>query len=406
MVKAVVALAVLFVAMDGIAAVAVTYDHASGTLSCDGASKVEGACIVSLHEGDVVVIQVKNSVPGLFDMAVQKTDKAPEVAPQAFATAAGLSRAQPQPSTPAPTTSSQMSVDEFIQSGGTSVTDVYNSFVQALALLEHSLRVNVSEYPGAVRDVRRARVALLAAIQPTADDPLAVSKAVLAGLKKEKSIVAVTERDLSDVWTKLDNFLRAAPSGLGDLAPQTFRYEDRDFDLAVDIKPNFDLFSIPTRHFVLPVQLAGAWTLRSTSGIALSGLYDEHYTKRTFIDTPATGTTPAVTHEEVVRERRDAAYPEATLFLHIARQGRHDALSLGAGIATGNAAARLYLGYSHKLALAAAWSVGIAGGNVKRLSNGIDVKHPGTADPEQTRHDVFKFAPFVCVSVRLGGSPQ
>lgn len=405
--KVFAALACLFIALDGMAKVSLTYDHSANKLTCPGGASTDGSCVVTLHEGEILTIQVTNSVPGLFDMSVQKTDQPAEVAPPAFVTAARLSPAQSQATSPQPhTNAAELEFNEFRTPTGATVTDAYNAFVAALARLEQSLRNDLSRYPTALSAVRNARADLLAAIQPTADDPLAVAKTVLSRLKEEKSTVSVTEGDLGDVWSKLGKFLRSAPAGLGDLAPQVFHYVDRDFDLAVDVKPTFDLFTIPARRVVAVVQLSDPWVLRTTTGIALSGLYDEHYTRRTFIDTPASGTTPAVTHQEVVRERRDAAYPEATMFLHIAKVGRHDALSLGAGVATGNAAARLYIGYSHRLAMAAAWSVGIAGGNVKRLSNSIDIKNPGNADPEQSRHDAFKFAPFVCVSVRIGGAPQ
>ncbi|HTD84283.1 MAG TPA: hypothetical protein VK648_10880 [Gemmatimonadaceae bacterium] len=340
-----------------------------------------------------------NSVPGVFDMAIQKVDQPQEAAPAAFVAAAGWSAAKkPATNSTAP--------NQTIHGTPVSVTDLYNGLIDALRNLEIALSSNLPLYADRLKIVRESRDALLGALQPVADDSGAVGAALLAALKAEGSQVGSSATELADRWAKLNAFLGVAPAALGKLSPQVFHYIDRDFDLVVDVKTSNLPFTIPTRRFIVIVQLAKTWTIRTTTGIMVSGLWDEHYTKRTVIVTPAASGTAAVTNTEVVRERRDAGFPEVTMLMHIAPRGANDrnALTLGIGVASGNASGRIYAGYSHKLGQSAAWSIGVAGGNVKRLSKSIDPKNPGSADPEQTRRDVFKFAPFIGISVRLGGT--
>jgi hypothetical protein len=272
--------------------------------------------------------------------------------------------------------------------------------------LEVSLRSDLGHYDSTLKVVHETRDALLRELQPVADDPSAVGAALLAKLNAQGAKIGSSASELADRWGKLNTFLGAAPAGRGSLSPQVFHYVDRDFDLVVDVKSTTPLFTIPSKRFIVIVQLASTWTIRTTTGIMISGLWDEHYTKHTVVVTPASGTTAAVTRIEVARERRDAGFPEVTMLMHISPRGTRDrhAVSLGIGVASGSASGRVYAGYSHKLGQSAAWSIGIAGGNVKRLSESIDRTNPGSADPEQSRRDVFKFAPFIGLSVRLGGT--
>jgi hypothetical protein len=375
------------------AAATITYDHQTGTLNCGSASSPDAVCSVQARDGDVITVRVVNSVPGLFEMSAQRVDQPPEIAPASFVTAAGWTSANK------PTAGGVTPKGANIGIGGApvSVTDAYNALVSAVTVMETTLRSNLSSYPQAISVLRSARSALLSAVQPVADDPTAVAKAIITKVAAEGSGLSATETELADRWSKLTKFVSVAPAGLGDLAPQVFRYVDRDFDIVADIKPTFDLFVIPPRRFITVTQLTNAWTVRTTTGIAFSGLYDEHYTKRT------NGTTT-----NVVTERRDMALPDATMLLHVSPRGSNDrhSLTLGIGIATGTANGRLYVGYGRKLGQVAAWTLGIAGGNVKRLSESIDRDNPGSADPEQSRRDVFKFAPFIGISVRIGSTGQ
>jgi len=105
---------------------------------------------------------------------------------------------------------------------------------------------------------------------------------------------------------------------------------------------------------------------------------------------------------EVVQEDHDLVSTEPTLMLALSRAGTRSAFLFGFGVSH-NGFGRGHLAYGFKLGEVAVLTLGAAVGPVKRLSTTIDHGlNPAGVDPELSRRDVIRAAPFIGVSFHLG----
>jgi hypothetical protein len=384
-----VAIVVLMLCCASAAAAAdILFDHGNGALTCGDRTGV-GGCATKAGDGEALTIAFARSAPELLDRTVTITRRhaalREKVKSILFPT--GITPEAPEGT-----------------KGGTVVKNV-STIDHSYRTVENAARAISDDISaGGMIGFRDHKIILREAVAALAQFAGGYDK-VPDALKN----VANLERPIGDISTWWANVraLNDVSDEPAPLQPETTIVDD-DLEITIAFTSKNPLVKVP-QPMKITVLLSSGWILSTSTGFAASRLVDDHYTVRTVVDTPTTGTTPAVTHREAVAEERDAATPEATYFVHLRNVSDPNGfwralpreLSFGVGLATG-VKGRLYLGASYALGSAGAFTVGIAGGNVKRLSRNVNVKNLGDVDPEATRRDVFTAGPFVALSWRFG----
>jgi hypothetical protein len=371
-------LAFLIVAPLYAASVNATYDHATRSWTCNNGTANLGGCSIEVNEGDVVIVSVTNTLPGLFSYEITQDPK--EVIgvgndilkkfgiPSSGGSGGGGAAKHPL-------VAPQAALD-------------YTDFLAKVRALRSSLLGDFSGYESLLTQVSLARSKLVATLVNAGMPAGTMASAeVLKALQDESVAIGTSDEKFKEFWDELDDLLAKAPVRKTSGPSATFEYDDRDFDIVLTIKPLNSLIQNPEITTKAVVRLRHGWKVSTTTGFALSGLRDDHYT--TTSETTGTGTN-AVTVKKAVREERDQlSIPEATLFVHLYPKASNLAFSAGIGLAE-NASGRMYAGLSWRLGRAGALTFGVSGGKVKRLSKNINVNNLGEADPEATRRDVYK----------------
>lgn len=290
-----------------------------------------------------------------------------------------------------------------------SATETYNALAASSAAFNDVLSQPSRyerEYDSHRVDFRRdfSRIITIAQVTPSTDlDAMTnvVHTSLGAGAPAKETIrkVLALARDL---WT-------AGPLGNERLATYD---ADQEFDVIITwtVPAGSSVKTPPSQR--MPVRFASNWIITSTVGMAASRLVDQNYTTRT-ITTPASGTTPEVTRKVAVREQDDHGSFDGTMFVHVTPTGdwiRRSywrflprQLSLGIGIGATDASGRIYTGVSWPLGRSASITFGAAAGKTKVLSRNVNVDDLGDVDPQASRRDVLRFAPFIGFSWRIAG---
>lgn len=359
-----------------------TFDHGNRTWTCNGASGMRD-CALKAHEGDSVTVTVINTLPGLFSVEITQDLKEvvgidsgisgkfgipSGVAPTS--TSGGVSPAKPGPNEPPPPPDPHVA---------------YDALLAKLRDIRGVLLGDFSRYEAADQDLTDAHATLLSVLTTNGMPANTTdASAALTILNAKKVPLGMSEDQFKVMWDQVNTLLAIAPVRRTDGPSATFTYDDRDFDVTIVIKALSPLIQNPQISTKAVVQLKGAWKVSTTTGFAISGLRDDHYTTTT--ETTGTGTTV----NKAVREERDViSIPEVTLFLHVYPQAQRFAFSAGIGVAA-EASGRMYLGCSYRLGRAGALTFGVAGGKVKRLSKNVNVDDLGEVDPEAARRDVYR----------------
>lgn len=354
------------------------YDHGKRQWNCNG-TPAAGDCLLQVNELDTVSVSIVNTIPGLFSWDIQQDLKPVVGVSNSILKLFGI----PVPQAPAgANNAARIAAMEILLAPPPD--DAYENLLIATDELRSALLGDFTDYALRFRYLTNARVQLLRALAPAATSTAAE---VLAALKARRVSILMTDAQFTAYWTELDDLIATAAVAPTNGPSKSFTYDDRDFDVNVLIKPVNDLVQNPPLETRSVVQLKNAWRISTTTGLAVSGLRDDHYTTRT--ETTGSGTT-AVTKKIAVREDRDqVSVPEATLFVNLYPPACNWAFSAGMGVAT-NASGRIYLGASYRLGRAGALTFGVAGGKVKRLSKNVNVDDLGTVDPEASRRDVYR----------------
>jgi hypothetical protein len=367
----------------GIDTVSIKLDQRDGTLTCGGSAR-SGSCIAA--SGSLVTIDVINSVPDLLDLTVTPTAvHAAEnknivsalfsggLTPKSAGAAPAVSKVA------APPSANLDAACQRVLRDLNGINDViYRSAMSGYPALKDDLTTAIGE-------VNRFASAM--------------QKAVPDALKGQSGLPS----DIASWWSNI-LALDAKSNSLASFPEQAFELED-DTKITIVFQSKNPLIT-PTPAMQAIVRVSD-WRVVTTTGFAGSGLVDEHYTVRTIVDQAASGSTPAVTHREAIRETPDIANAEATYFVHLSNLSdlaRYLPLSptFGVGLGTG-VSGRLYAGTSWQFGNRGNLTVGVALGQVKRLSHNIDPKHlDDGVDPEATRRTLTRAAPFVALSWRLG----
>jgi hypothetical protein len=396
-------LVVLSIASSAVGATQSTliYDHSTRKWQCGSGLPQISPCVMSVYEGDVITVSIINTLPGLFSYEIKKTDREPEGLSNALAEKLGIP------------------VDQ--KSGGTgggvgpnglallpTTEQLYQDVLRSLRELKIAVvKEGFPGYADKIRALRAAHDALITDLRTNKHLAPGANSAteVLAALKAAGVTPSLTDDAFVEFWGHLQDLLADAPDAVAPDGPSgTFTYEDRDFDIEIIIKATNPLLSNPDIDTTSAIRLTHAFRVTTTTGFAISGLVDKHYTVVT--ETVGTGDDAHEVRKAVEEERDKISIPEATLFVHLAPAGggkwSRAAISVGIGIAN-DASGRLYAGVSWRIGSAGAFTIGMAGGKVKHLSRNVDVDNLGEVDPEQSRRDVYRSSYMVGISWRLTG---
>lgn len=399
----------LFVCLTARTAIAYTvvYDHAADKFTCDGKE-----CAGPVPTGKVVTVFVRNSAPDLVTIQIQITEAQPDAetaeaikklfSPTA-ADSTGAAAAAGGTATTFDTLRSRRASFLADDTGPASVAEAWALVREGVRDLRRAVPNNLSGYPAAVKKVQQG-LAFLAFEVGEIDDGAKFHAALAA--KDPNLKIGLTADEMKTFWPEALKLGRIRPM-LADFAPVAHRPAD-DFTVTITFAGKNALIPVAeTRTLSL---LAGtAVRIRTATGLAYSGLVDDHYTAITVVDTPATDTKPAVTHREGRRERRDQGTPELALLIHVGAESDQGyfswplvprAFSFGTGLTTG-VSGRLYAGGTWNFGRFVHLTAGYAGGKVKRLSESVNLKNLGDIDPEATRRDVFDTSWFASFTVRL-----
>ena len=369
------------------------YDHGAQRWTCDGGTPQIAPCVATVNEGNVVSVTITNALPGLFSYLIEKKDREPEGLSNALAKKLGIPTDQPAATGGGTQTAGA--------STGPNIDQLYQNLLASLRAFRASvLKPNFPGYQDKLTALRSAHDALLAGLRQdkTLASGTTAGSDVLKALKVKSVGISLTDDAFVTFWGHLEDLIADAPDTPTNGPSASFDYDDRDFDIVITIKALNPLLANPDIESRASVRLAHAFRVLTTTGLALSGLVDDHYTV-------VTETVNGTDVRKARAERSDKiSIPEATLFIHLTPFGSYSRLaaSVGIGIAS-NASGRMYAGLSWRLGTAGALTFGVAGGNVKRLSRNVDVNNLGTVDPEATRRDVYRTSYMFGISWRLTG---
>lgn len=374
----------------------VVFDHGTNTLICNKIRQTS-PCVIRAAEGDLLELSVLSSSPSLVTASVTKIDL--------HAAERTMIQEKLFPTPPANGVGTKAGTPMAFT--GT-IVDAYEAVGVAIGHINEAISGTdpatggMNHYAAAKQELAAAVTALVG--ETPSGKPSDVPKAIKdADLARELSDAEL------DVWwknvlslNKLSNVLQPMLGRVISIA------DDTDVTVTFALATQNPLIAGPPAGFSVAARIGRGWRLTSSTGFAASRLVDDVYTVRTVVDTPATATTPEVSHREALREDRDAATPEACFFVHTRYLGQREAstrwlpreLTFGVGVATGTSG-RLYTGFGYSLGSRASITVGVAAGKVKRLSKNVNEKNLGTDDPEASKRDAFQFAPFVALSWRF-----
>ncbi len=370
--------------------VSIKLDLRDVTLTCGGSAR-SGSCTAAARSGSEVAVDIVGGVPDLFDGSIKVTQRHSDELSKI------ITALFPGGLTPKNTPPGAAVVNKAMVPPSGNLDAAYVRLRKDLRAIHDAIASGaMNSYPDLKDD-------LASAVGEVKGFAAQVQKTVPDALKGQSDLPS---GDLTTWWNNV-LALDAVSGNLTSFKGQSFELED-DTDILIEFKsknPPNPLID-PPPSVRAAVRLSD-WRIVTTTGFAASGLVDQHYTVRTIIDQAASGSTPAVTHREAIRETPDIANAEATYFVHLsnlsdAARYYPSTFSFGVGLGTG-VSGRLYAGTSWQLGNRGNLTFGVALGQVKRLSNNIDPKHlDDGVDPEATRRTLTRAAPFVALSWRLG----
>lgn len=387
----------LITSFSEVGAYTITYDHKDRKFTCENGTD----CTTSVPVGKVVTVLIKDSVPDLLTAQVEITEIPPNrdttAAIRAFLNPGGAAKggAPPPPSKaglPAPKTTKA----------------AWQGLPSDVDSVRQAVPASLSDYPAAIRAVKEDVGSLIKNLKIVDDSQF------LDRLKAEATAggfeIGMTDDQVKAFWLAVRQ-LAAASSSWSDFGPVSYRPAS-DFTVTITFSGKNDLVPVSDTQ-TLSLVASTSVAITTGTGLGFSGLVDDHYTSITVTDQPASGTTPAVTHRQGVREQRDIGTAEVVFLIHIT--GASDSgyfseiwaprgISVGGGVSTG-VSGRLYSGLTWNIGRLGFATVGVAGGKVKRLSASANLKNLGDVDPEATRRDVFTGSYFAGITLRLPPSP-
>jgi hypothetical protein len=355
----------------------VTYSHAENTfrVAADSATpsttKQQGSIVLGFEEGDILVLTIDRSLPGVLVPEIVKTDVLGGGLSIEALTKLGL----PQRSA---------SVASRVRPGDPGVE--YEALRTAIKEARESVAAGFSDYENKHRDY----VAALARFRDSLGLVPGAGAAEIAAAMTKANLPAAPEP------TFANDLIGLEAARLAFLAKTSIDI-DRPMNVTVRFKSVNALIEAPGAEATIHLRDRSGWRLATMVGFGFSGLIDDHYTARTIVDAPAT------THREALRERRDQYAPDVVFLVHIVNR-IPIVPTFGVGLNTGSANGRFFAGASARFGTVAALTGGMAAGKVKRLSRSVDPHNVAEeVDPEASRVDVLKVSWFVAISFRPGG---
>jgi hypothetical protein len=368
--------------------VKVVYDHQANRLTCGPTGVTDDVCVVSVRPGDIVSVQVVNSVPGLLEVDMVKTDR-----PRPAATES-ISAIELPPVIGSAFPGLIAKGDE--EGAPREPQQIYADINAQIRLVQHALHHDLAGYEGARRTLGELRNELLIRLE-VPDDGDAVTEALF-----EAGGVRATEEQIVEWWENLTHLLSVAPESLQSFRPVHYTYDD-DFDIQIGFASNSELVTAPSHFPMIAVREQGGWRVSTSTGIAFSRLKDDEYTVQEIMEPDDEGDVRM--RRVAVEEEGDVINPEPALFIHLTPgwEGFFDRFQLTFGVGVdADSGGRTYAGLSYRFGSAGSILIGAAGGQVKRLSASVDPNDLGDIDPNDVRKDVFDVDAMFALSWRFG----
>lgn len=367
--------------------VKVVYDHQANRLTCGTGGATDDVCVVSVRPGDIVSVQVVNSVPGLLEIDMVKTDRPRPVESE------GLAAIELPPVIGSAFPGLIAKGDD---DGPRDPQQIYADINAQIRLLQHALHHDLNTYEGARRTLGDLRNELLIRLE-VPDDGEAVTEALFAA-----GGVRATEEQIVEWWEDLTHLLSVAPASLQSFRPVHYTYDD-DFDVQIGFTSNSELVIAPSHFPMIAVREHGGWRVSTSTGIAFSRLKDDEYTVQEVIEPDGEGDVRF--RRVAVEEEGDVINPEPALFIHLTPgwEGFFDRFQLTFGVGVdADSGGRTYAGLSYRFGSAGSILIGAAGGQVKRLSASVNPSDLGDIEPNDVRKDVFDVDAMFALSWRFG----
>lgn len=358
------------------------YSHATGRWSCGDENK---PCDASFSRGDKIRVTVCDSLPGILEMKASTRVRDETVLDEKSRKRLGLQPSGQALITPTAVGTTPKSPAE-IKAAWSTLRTAIDAIVEIVPEPQR-----YGEYAAANSVASDARQALVDSVASRDVSPQGIVTALQSSLGGEFSSLGMPADELVTWFTNVDRLLRVTEPTCF-LASDEFIFS-KDADLEITFKSVNPLVTAdlePAADF--PILGKNSWEIGSTTGFAISGLADEHWTTRTVTVTPASGDTPAITRKEAVLESKDSYTPEAAIFIHLLPRGENRfplGVTLGGGLSSG-ITGRGYLGLTYPFGSAGTFTFGVSGGQVKRLSKNVNRNDLGDVDPEATRRDVLR----------------